>query len=151
MISKYSLKHVCGLHEFRPSRFFFIESFLQMCFEGMWLQNRLRANKNELRSLSAVDIQGHQLGGFCIVPTFPLMSPKSICTEKRDHLICYSLTMLYVQDFLRKARFHIISSVKLVAGAFSRDFVLVTRLPHSSEGSTISTEALLRLPKSGFV
>ena len=24
--------------------------------------------KNELRSLSAVDIQGHQRGGFCIVP-----------------------------------------------------------------------------------
>ena len=24
--------------------------------------------KNELRSLSAVDVQGHQRGGFCIVP-----------------------------------------------------------------------------------
>ena len=39
-----------------------------MCFEGKWLQNRLRADKNESRSLSAVDIQGHQRGGFRIVP-----------------------------------------------------------------------------------
>ena len=46
---------------------FFIESFPQMCFEGKWLQNRLRADKNELRSLSAVDIQGNQRGGFCII------------------------------------------------------------------------------------
>ena len=37
---------------------FFIESFPQMCLEGKWLQNRLRADKNESRSLSAVDIQG---------------------------------------------------------------------------------------------
>ena len=40
-----------------------------MCFEEKWLQNRLRADENELRSLSAVDIQGHQRGGFSIVPT----------------------------------------------------------------------------------
>ena len=53
--------------------FFFIESFLQMCFEGKWLQNRLRADGNELRSLSAVDIQGHQRGGFCIVPSFLML------------------------------------------------------------------------------
>ena len=39
-----------------------------MCFEGKWLQNRLRAKKTELRSLLAVDIQGHQHGSFCIVP-----------------------------------------------------------------------------------
>ena len=45
----------------------FIESFLKMCFEGKWLQNRLRADKNESRSLLVVDIQGHQRGGFCIV------------------------------------------------------------------------------------
>ena len=37
-----------------------------MCFEGKWLQNRLRADNNESRSLLAVDIQGHQRGGFCI-------------------------------------------------------------------------------------
>ena len=49
-------------------RGFLIESFPQMCFEGKWLQNRLRAIKNESRSLLAVDIQGHQRGGFCIVP-----------------------------------------------------------------------------------
>ena len=30
------------------------------------MQNRLRADKNESRSLSAVDTQGHQRGGFCI-------------------------------------------------------------------------------------
>ena len=42
---------------------FFIESFLQLCFEGKWLQNRLLADECELRSLSAVNIQGHQLGG----------------------------------------------------------------------------------------
>ena len=46
----------------------FIESFPQTCFEGKWLQNRLRADKNESRSLLAVDIQGHQREGFCIVP-----------------------------------------------------------------------------------
>ena len=40
--------------------------FPQMCFKGKWLQNRLRADKNESRSLLAVDIQGHQRGGFCI-------------------------------------------------------------------------------------
>ena len=50
------------------SIFFFVESFLQMCFEGKWLQNRLQADKNELRSLSAVDILGHQRGGLYIVP-----------------------------------------------------------------------------------
>ena len=36
-----------------------------MCFEVNWLQNRLRATGNELRSLLAVNIQGHQPGGFC--------------------------------------------------------------------------------------
>ena len=39
-----------------------------MCFEGKWLRNRLQADKNESRSLSAVDIQRHQRGGFCIFP-----------------------------------------------------------------------------------
>ena len=39
-----------------------------MCFEGKWLQNRLRAGKNDSRSLLAVDIQGYLRGGFCIVP-----------------------------------------------------------------------------------
>ena len=42
------------------SRDFFIESFLQMYFEGKWLQNRLRSGTRESRSLLAVDIQGHQ-------------------------------------------------------------------------------------------
>ena len=46
----------------------FIEPVPQMCFEGKWLQNRLRADKNESRSLLAVEIQGHQRGGFYIVP-----------------------------------------------------------------------------------
>ena len=41
---------------------FSIESFPQMCFEGNCLQNRLRVDKNESRSLLAVDIQGHQCG-----------------------------------------------------------------------------------------
>ena len=41
----------------------FIESFPQMCFAGQWLQNRLRADKNESRSILAVDIPGHQRGG----------------------------------------------------------------------------------------
>ena len=52
---------------------FFFKSFLQICFEGKWVQNRLRADKNELRSLSAVDIQGHQRGGFCIVPSLTVI------------------------------------------------------------------------------
>ena len=39
-----------------------------MSFEGKWLQNRLRDDKNESRSLLAVDIKGYQRGGFCIVP-----------------------------------------------------------------------------------
>ena len=46
----------------------FIESFSQMRFEGKWLQNRLRADKDESKSLLAVDFQGHQRRGFCIVP-----------------------------------------------------------------------------------
>ena len=45
-----------------------------MWFEGKWLQNRLRVDKNELNSLLAVDIQGHQRGGFCIVPFISLKS-----------------------------------------------------------------------------
>ena len=49
---------------------FFHRVFPQMCFEEKWLQNRLRADKNELRSLSVVDIQGHRRGGFCIIPIF---------------------------------------------------------------------------------
>ena len=52
----------------------FIESFLQMSFEGKWLQNRLRADKNESISLSAVDIQGNKCGGFCIVPRYLLLA-----------------------------------------------------------------------------
>ena len=39
-----------------------------MCFEVKWLQNRLRADKNESKSFLAVDIKGHQRGGLCIVP-----------------------------------------------------------------------------------
>ena len=46
----------------------FIESFPQICFEGKWLQNRLRTDKDESRSLLTVDIRGHKCGGFCIVP-----------------------------------------------------------------------------------
>ena len=49
---------------------FFIDSFPQMCFEGKWLQNRLRADKNESRSLLAVDIQGCQRGGLMHCPQF---------------------------------------------------------------------------------
>ena len=52
----------------RKKRMIFIESFPQRYFEGKWLQNRLRADKNESRSLLAVDFQGHQRGGFCTVP-----------------------------------------------------------------------------------
>ena len=53
---------------------FFIESFPQMCFEGKWLQNRLRADKNEPRSLLAVDIQGHERGGFCMMMMMMIMT-----------------------------------------------------------------------------
>ena len=42
--------------------------FFHRVFPSKWLQNRLRADKNESRSLLAVDIQGHQRGGLCIVP-----------------------------------------------------------------------------------
>ena len=51
------------------SSIFLIESFPHMCFEGKWLQNRLRAEKNESRSFLVVDIQGHQRGDLCIVPS----------------------------------------------------------------------------------
>ena len=44
----------------------FIESFHHMCFAGKWLQNGSQADKNESRSLLAVDRQGHQSGGFSI-------------------------------------------------------------------------------------
>ena len=39
-----------------------------MCFERKRLEDRLQADKNVSRSLMAVDIHGHQRGGFCIVP-----------------------------------------------------------------------------------
>ena len=54
--------------------FLFIESFLQICFEGKSLQNRLRADKKELRSLAAVGIQVNQRGDFCIVPICLVMN-----------------------------------------------------------------------------
>ena len=47
---------------------FLMESFFQICFEGEWSQNRMRAAEDKLKSLLGVDIQGHQRGGFCIVP-----------------------------------------------------------------------------------
>ena len=49
---------------------FFVESFPQMCCGGKWLQNRLRADKNESRSLLVVDIQGYHREGLCIVPGY---------------------------------------------------------------------------------
>ena len=62
----------------------FVESFPQMCFEGKWLQNRLRADENKSRSLLAVDVQGHQRRGFCIVPidyASSSLSPKCALRE----------------------------------------------------------------------
>ena len=56
-----------------------------MCFEEKWLQNRLRADENELRSPSADDIQGHQRGGFCIVPVSVTNSANS---SNVMHFLC---------------------------------------------------------------
>ena len=47
-----------------PRMNLFIESFLQMCIEGIGCRIGYEPTKNELRSLSAVDIQGHQPGSF---------------------------------------------------------------------------------------
>ena len=65
----------CGTSESRKRNCFFIESFPQMCCEGKRLQNRLRAEKNESILLLAVDIQGHQRGGFCIAPNVIAVGP----------------------------------------------------------------------------
>ena len=55
-----------------------------MCFEGKWLQNRLRGDKNESRSLLAVDIQGHQRGGFCIRRSISFSSSLSFKCALRE-------------------------------------------------------------------
>ena len=73
---------------------FIIESFPELCFEGKWLQNRLRIDKIESRSLSVVDIQGHQQrGGFCIVPF--LHGNVRLCDVEHPTLIfCTFLSVL---------------------------------------------------------
>ena len=70
---------------------FFIESFAQMCFEGKWLQNLLRAEKNESISLLAVDIQGDQRGGFCIRRSISSSSSLSLkyALKESGCRICY--------------------------------------------------------------
>ena len=64
------------------------------------------SRKNELRSLSAVDIQGHQRGGFCIVPidsvcianllTDPIVSCSSCTSDltslKREEIRLLTIT-----------------------------------------------------------
>ena len=55
-----------------------------MCFEGKWLQNRLRADKNESRSLLAVDIQGYQRGGLCIRRSISSSSSLSLKCALRE-------------------------------------------------------------------
>ena len=62
-----SLRRLGEIWQMLNAQVISIESFLQVCFEGKWLQNRLRTDKNESRSLFAVEIQGHQRAGFCIV------------------------------------------------------------------------------------
>ena len=71
----------------------FIESFLKMCFEGKWLQNRLRADKDESRSPLAVDIQGHQRGCFCIVPI--IMIIQMFTEEGLSHSKWFFVKVLY--------------------------------------------------------
>ena len=51
---------------------FFIESFPKYALRESGCRIGHEPTKNELRSLSAVDIQGHQRGGFCIVPRWYL-------------------------------------------------------------------------------
>ena len=58
-----------------------------MCFEGKCSQNWLRADKNESRSLLAVDIQGHQRGGgFCIVYFHDFTVITAIILGKKYHV-----------------------------------------------------------------
>ena len=81
--------------------FLFIDHFPQLCFEGKWLQNRLRADKNESRSLLAVDIQGHQRGGFCIVPPYTYLRcmyclPSCILITKLVNLNHMKFEILFV-------------------------------------------------------
>ena len=71
-----------------------IESFPQMYFEGKWLQNRLRADKNESKSLSAVDFQGHQRGGFCISPLIAMIACDNLIIIKSVHPNSLSLWFL---------------------------------------------------------
>ena len=55
------------------------------------MQNRLRADISDLRSLSAVDIQGRQRGGFCIVPTHLIIMCSTASCVRKDTRFCYSL------------------------------------------------------------
>ena len=55
-----------------------------MCFEGKWLQNRLRGENNKSRPLLAVDIRGHQRGGFCIRRSISSSSSHSVKCALRE-------------------------------------------------------------------
>ena len=55
-----------------------------MCFEGKLLQNQLRADKNESRSLLVVDVQGYQRGGFCIRRSISSSSSLSLKCALRE-------------------------------------------------------------------
>ena len=74
-----------------------------MCSEGKWLQNRLPGEKNELTSFLAVDIQGHQRGGFCIKIMVDLVQlvigsvSKCLTTELSVHHagLCYYTGLIY--------------------------------------------------------
>ena len=78
-----------------------------MCFEGKWLQNRLQADKNESKSLLAVDIQGNQRGGFEFSPENYLESGISFVMFLYSNFLTLSFDY-YNQGFL--ARFHLIYS-----------------------------------------
>ena len=85
-----------------------IESFPQMCFEGKWLQTRLRADKNESMSFLAVDIQGHQRGSSAVSPmkalkiVITIQAIEALSSKKRDLLLklCCTQSRIFLIETL---------------------------------------------------
>ena len=67
-----------------------------MCFEGKWLQNWLRADKNKLRSLLVVDIEGHQRGGICIVPKSMVKHSTEKMNNESQFFLLLCVNIFYV-------------------------------------------------------
>ena len=80
---------------------FFIESLPQMCFEGKWLPKWLRADKNESRSLLAVEITfGGRYPG---IPTWRFLHCPQCLLELGEYLfwtsrVCTALHPIFIRE-----------------------------------------------------